>query len=244
MIIHVYVVAYNEEFLMPFFMRHYKQFSNQITVFDNESTDKTAEMAKAEGAVVVPFSTNDTFMDSANIKIKNEEYKKSRGIADWVIVVDTDEFVYHPNFVQLLEEYKTEGITLPKIRGYDMIGDDYPKNGGQIYNTINQGVCQGFYSKRAIFNPLININYEVGAHRCSPRGNVVESKNFDLKLLHYRLLCKDFFVKKMESRMERFSEENRKRGWGILRLSNGETYSQWASRYYEANKKNRLRIIK
>jgi glycosyltransferase involved in cell wall biosynthesis len=58
--IHVYTVAYNEELLMPFFLRHYKRFANHITVFDNESTDKTAELAKAAGANVVAFSTDDT----------------------------------------------------------------------------------------------------------------------------------------------------------------------------------------
>ena len=241
--IHVYAVAYNEELLMPFFLRHYCKFANQITIFDNESTDRTAEIIRSFGANVISFKTNNTMMDSVQVRIKNEEYKKSRGKADWVIVVDSDELVYHPDIVSLLAKYKKDGITFPKVDGYDMIGDDYPKFEGQLYDEIKQGVSEWMYCKRAIFDPFIGINYVVGAHKCSPHGSIVESKKAEIKLLHYRFLCKDFFVKNMEKRMRRMSEENIKNRWSVLVLPPEETIGHWASGFYESKRKNRIKVI-
>jgi SAM-dependent methyltransferase len=235
--IHVYTVAYNEELLMPFFLRHYKQFANQITIFDNESTDKTAAIAKSAGVNVIAFSTNDTMMDSVMIKIKNEEYKKSRGKADWVIVVDFDEFLYHPHLLDVLEKYKKEGITLPKIIGYDMVADSFPiDKEQQIYDEIRIGFHNDLYNKRVIFNPSLDICYSIGAHACNPQGNVIESVSTDLKLLHYRFLGLDYLKPRWERRRDKMSQENLKNKWSVV----PSYFSEITRWFYNAKKENKL----
>jgi glycosyltransferase involved in cell wall biosynthesis len=244
MIIHVYMMCYNEEILMPYFLRHYSQFADKIFVFDNYSTDNTGNIADAN-----PKTTRTLYGDpnkhynSKLISMKNEEYKKSKNDAEWVIVVDIDEFVYNKNIISLLQNYKAEGVTFPKVDGYDMIGDSYPKSSGQIYDEIQCGVPEVMFCKRAIFNPGIDINYVVGAHKCSPRGNVVESKSLDIKLLHYRFLCKEFFVGRMERRMKRISEEDIEKRWGALRLPPDETIAEWSGEQYEKRKKLRTKVV-
>jgi glycosyltransferase involved in cell wall biosynthesis len=244
MIIHVYTMCYNEEVLMPYFLRHYEQFTDKIFVFDNHSTDDTPNIVDSSPKTIrIICGDPEKFYDSHLIRMKNEEYKKSRGIADWVIIVDTDEFIYHPELVSLLEKYKKSGITFPKTCGYDMIGDNYPKGYVQVYDEIKYGVSEPFYSKRSVFDPSIDINYAVGAHRCSPTGNVVESPNEDIKLLHYRFLCKEHFVKIMERRQNRCSDENIARGWSYMKLPPEETVKGWLENFYETRKKNRVKVI-
>ena len=51
MTIHVYNIVHNEEFLLPYYLRHYEQFADKIFIFDDESTDRTAEIAKAHPKV-------------------------------------------------------------------------------------------------------------------------------------------------------------------------------------------------
>jgi glycosyltransferase involved in cell wall biosynthesis len=235
--IHVYTVAYNEELLMPFFLRHYKQFASQITVFDNESTDKTAELAKAAGANVVAFSTADSMMDSVQNRIKNEEYKKSRGKADWVIVIDFDEFLYHPKLLSVLETYKKSGITLPRIVGYDMVAGSFPEDKKQqIYDEIKIGFHNDLYNKRVIFNPSIDICYAIGAHACKPQGNVVESASADLKLFHYRFLGLGYLKPRWERRRDKMSQENLKNKWSVV----PSYFSEITRWFYNAKKENKL----
>jgi len=244
MIIHVYAMCYNEEIMMPYFLRHYNQFADKIFIFDNHSTDKTAEIVDSnKKAKRILYGRPDRLYDSDLIKMKNEEYKKSRGQADWVIIADVDEFVYHQNLAELLKRYKSDNIHLPKTAGYDMLGDDYPKTPGQLYEEINQGVSESFYSKRAIFNPELNVRYVEGAHKCFVSGKYYESPTAEIKLLHYRFLCKEFFVKTMERRQLRCSEENIKKGWGYLKLPPGETVRSWSERQYDTKKKLRVKIV-
>ena len=243
-IIHVYTICYNEEIIMPYFLRHYSQFADKIFVFDNHSTDKTAEIAGSNKKVKrILYGRPDKLYDSDLLKMKNEEYKNSRGQADWVIIVDVDEFIYHPSIPNLLESYKSNGIHLPKISGYDMLGDDYPKTRGQLYEEINKGVSEPLYSKRAIFNPELDVRYVEGAHKCFVSGKYYESPSAEIKLLHYRFLCKEFFVKTMERRQSRCSEENIKKGWGYLRLSKEDTVRSWSERVFEAKKILRSKVV-
>jgi len=244
MIIHVYTMCYNEEILMPYFLRHYSQFADKIFIFDNHSTDETSKIADACPKVHrVVYGDPNKFYDSHLIKMKNEEYKKSRGVADWVVVVDVDEILYHNDIISLLKQYKDSGIIFPKVSGYDMIGDVYPSSEFQIYDEIKCGIPDKMYCKRAVFNPSVDINYVVGAHKCSPRGPVVESLSADIKLLHYRFLCKEFFVNNMKRRSARLSDENIKRGWSFLRLKPNDTIDGWSTRTYEERKKNRIKIV-
>jgi glycosyltransferase involved in cell wall biosynthesis len=237
-------MCYNEEVLMPYFLRHYSQLADKIFVFDNHSTDKTPSIVEANPKTSrIIYGDPNKLYDSDLIRMKNEEYKNSRGSADWVIIVDIDEFIYHPNLIVLLEDYKNAGITLPKVSGYDMVGDNYLNSDRQIYDEVKYGVPASMYCKRAVFNPLIDIKYVVGAHKCYPHGKVVESKSPDIKLLHYRFLCKDFFIKSMEKRVIRLSDENTKRGWGFISLSPEDTIANWASCIYEDQKRNCSKVI-
>ena len=127
--LHIYTVCWNEQELLPYYLRHYSQFAERIVVYDNQSTDATADIvracSKAEHRI---YDTGGVFDDPEILRIKNTAYKESRGQADFVVVGDVDEILYHPQMADLLQKYKREGVTLPKTRGIDMVSWRFPRS--------------------------------------------------------------------------------------------------------------------
>lgn len=212
--VHVYTMLHNEELMLPYFLRHYGPIAEKIVVFDNESTDRTVEIALDGGAGVVPISTGGFHKTAVLQKVMNEAYKASRGKADWVICAEGDEFFWHPDLVNLLYRYRKEGITLPKVDGYDMVSEKAPSGPGQIYDEIKIGAPNWKYGKRGIFHPDIEINFTPGGHRVEAAGNVVENETAEIKLLHYRFLGEDYYASRNGEHRARISPENIARRWG------------------------------
>jgi glycosyltransferase involved in cell wall biosynthesis len=68
----IFTVTYNEELLLPFFIRHYRErFPNcNIVVYDNESTDNTVKIAKENNCGVITFKTNNQYYESSLMEIR------------------------------------------------------------------------------------------------------------------------------------------------------------------------------
>jgi glycosyltransferase involved in cell wall biosynthesis len=223
--IHVYTVCYNEEEILSYFLRHYSSFAEKIIVFDNYSTDTSPEIVRScPIADLRRFDTDGTFNELENIRIKNKAYKESLGKADFVIVVDTDEFLYHHDMLDLLKRYRAEGVTLPKTIGYEMISWRFPKSNKPLVENIRIGHESPSYAKRCIFHPEVDINFQVGAHTCNPRGNIVESSSVDIKVLHYHYLGMLRIIRKHRSLKKKLSQFNLEHKlsyqftWGAMRL--------------------------
>ncbi|WP_299248824.1 hypothetical protein [uncultured Cytophaga sp.] len=60
------------------------------------------------------------------IGIKNSVWKESKGIADWVIVSDLYELIYHPDLVTFLTKSKKEYISISALKGCNMFSETYP----------------------------------------------------------------------------------------------------------------------
>lgn len=191
MIIHLYTVCKNEEDFIPYFLKYYEQFVDKITVYDNMSTDNSRDLFEAhEKCKVIEFNTNGEARDDVLMWIKNSVWKDSIEVADWVIVADVDELLYHPKLLQFLSKCKKKGYTICETRGFNMISDDFPNKDSQITSSIKSGFYSKMFCKKIIFNPnkIENINYSPGAHSVSPEGEV-KMKSYDgLKVLHYKYL--------------------------------------------------------
>lgn len=223
--IHVYTVCWNEEKILPYFLEHYSRFADRIVVYDNMSTDRSAEIVRAHPAAELRlFDTGDRFDDKANLHIKNTAYRESAGIADFVIAVDTDELVYHPDIKALLAAYREEGVTLPKMTGFEMISLSFPRRPGSIIGQIRLGRENPFYNKRCIFSPELEMNFLPGCHVCTPEGVVRESRAADLKLLHFHyvgLLKTVVRHKVCKKRLSRFNIDTKagyQYTWGSLKI--------------------------
>lgn len=186
-VVHVYTVCWNEEKILPFFFRHYGTFASRIFVYDNNSTDGTSDIIDAcDIAERISFDTKDRHDNRRLIDIKNNAYKRSRGTADYVVVVDADEFLFHPDILSVIAEGKRNGATLFRTIGYNMTAWRFPKGSAPLVAQVHRGVPSSIYAKTCIFDPRLSINYDLGAHSCQPDGHDVEYyQGEELLLLHY-----------------------------------------------------------
>jgi len=208
MTIETYCLARNEEKMIPYLMRHYGQFS-KVILLESNSTDRTVEIAKSMGADVWSFQSKDEINDLWFLELKNNCWKEST--ADWVIIIDSDEFVFHPNLVKVLEETKA---TIFEPRLFNMYSKKFPTTNKQIYNEIKYGVEDR--RKMNLFRPkeITEINYTAGCHSAKPEGNVILSDK-DIKTLHMRFLSLEYVLQRNKESLRRLSELNKQMGWGF-----------------------------
>jgi glycosyltransferase involved in cell wall biosynthesis len=214
--IRVFVVAYNEEAIMPYFFRHYNQFASQITLYDDNSTDRTAQIALENNAIVIMRGKRTTSTINMLRDTYNSCWKCSRE-ADWVFCVESDEFVYHHNMIDFLSKCKKEGNTLLKCHGWCMVDRDFPCGSGQIYDEVNCGLPSRGYDKTAIFDPKViqEINYGTGQHFVFPTGTLNEKYTPDLKLLHMKFVGLDKVHKNMSGHVSRLTQRDAEFNWGV-----------------------------
>lgn len=210
MIIEAHLLHWQEKDILPYVVRHYKSFCDEIIIHDNHSKDGSAEMAKELGCTVIPFGS-DFFDDGINRDLKNSCWKGSN--ADWVICSDFDELLFHPyKEMKFAIEYYKES-TIIKTIGWQIMSDEWP-----VHNLteITNGFRFDNYSKNIVFNPkaITEINYNEGAHKCEPVGEVVWS-NDPLYVLHYKHIGGvQRTIDRYRILKKRLSKQNRKMGWG------------------------------
>lgn len=231
--IEIYTLCHQEAKIIPYYMRHYSQYGTSF-LFEGHSTDGSEELAKSLGAIIIPLYTNDKVRDDIFIDVKNNCWKKSK--ADWVVVCDMDEFVYHPDFVAYLETVK-ETIIIP--RTFEMISDVYPTTKGQIYEEIQYGF--EIFGKMFLFRPqeLKEIGYGAGCHTAQPEGNVSINRNTEIICMHMRHLSIDHIVKRNAYLASRLSEENKRMGWGWHLTMPRETVEA----YFNENRQRLIKVI-
>ena len=203
--IECFVFTWNEERFINQYIDHYSSFADSITVLDNYSTDTTCELAKRRGCAVLNYGI-DCLDNMELLRAKENCWKSSK--ADWVIVGDTDELLYHPNIRGLLE---TTEATVIKSVGYHMISETV-----QHYTKIRHGVrCDSTptYDKCLCFRPneITAMNWVPGCHSCTPGGNVRYLEKA-VKLLHYSFIGKQEYKARYAAYRERRSKASTEAG--------------------------------
>lgn len=203
----VYTVTYNEEFIIEFFINHYRKiFPNcKIVVYDNYSTDRTVEIAKSFDCDVKYYDTNNRFSDKKIIDIKNNCWKTSK--TDWVVVCDCDELIQISEENLKIEE--KGGITIFKFNGYNVMNN----NDSEVdLENLSFGWPDKSYDKVLLFNKnkIKEINYNYGCHDLNPVGNIKISNRYDM--YHYKFLGKDHTINRYKVFAKRMSEENKTLG--------------------------------
>jgi glycosyltransferase involved in cell wall biosynthesis len=212
--IEAFAICYNEEALLPYYLRHYSQFCDQIIIFDNYSTDRSEEICLANPKVkLVKYDSGNQIRDDIYLQIKNNCWKNSN--ADWVIVGDIDELVYHADIVKALKDVTLSEATIITPRMFNMYSEKFPVTEGQIYEEVTYGIPCG--SKTNVFRPrmITNINYDPGCHEAHPEGNVIFYHVVGMKTFHMRYLSKQWVIDRNEQSYKRLSELNKQLGWGI-----------------------------
>jgi hypothetical protein len=190
--IDLYTLCWNDADMLPFFFRHYDRFVTRYFIFDDGSTDESlAIMQGRQNVEVLELAREyaDSFALSEQA-VSNHCWKASRGVADWVIVTDIDEHLYHSDLLKLLSEYKAQGTTFVPALGYQMISPDFPSPSEMLCATRTLGAPWEQMCKASLFDPtaIEEINYGHGRHVAAPVGNVRLPPRDELLLLHYKYL--------------------------------------------------------
>lgn len=240
--VHVYALCWNEERMLPYFFRHYDGVADRYFIFDNGSTDRSVEMLKAHPKVVLDSFevAGDSFVLAA-ANHYNECWKQSRGQADWVIVCNVDEHIYHPDLRGYLRACKGRGVTIVTPEGYDMVSDTFPEAGVPLSEAVRRGMREPFLDKPEIFDPdrIREINFVPGRHQASPAGEVVAPGFKATKLLHYKYLGLDYVLRRHAELKTGLRSLDIRKGWGLQYV--------WRERKtvkkYERIKKNSVVVV-
>lgn len=190
--IEVVTIAKNEEYFMPFFLRHYAMFATKIHVYLHDCTDRTEEIVRACPIAEVHKFTDDppnTYSEYNRKHFFNGQIVTSD--ADWLMLPDVDEILYHPTMRSLLESLPDECLYI-EPKGFNMVSEAVPVGDGQIYEYVKIGGFSKMYSKHIILRPQKTNKYKhrlrtkIGRHRLDRLPH--EPNDYGVKLLHYRYL--------------------------------------------------------
>jgi len=184
----VFSLCRNEANVIPFYLRHYGSFADRIIVWDDASDDGSLELLRSHPSVLAlrwPYETG--IDEDAFLRFVYDNYPVAKGMADWCIWCDIDEFIYSPDIFNTLEAASNYEVI--QTRGYNMTGDGFPVDDGksQIWEISQMGVNAPVYSKPIVFRPSATVRWNRGKHaleNCDP----ALSKEPMFKLLHYRYM--------------------------------------------------------
>lgn len=241
MTIWTYTIAHNEQAILPFFLRHYATVSDRIIVYDHGSTDDTAAIARSHPKVELRDYAPPQWDEQEVVDFVSRQYREAHMRADWVIWVDTDEFIYHPTLRSYLNECKRNAVNLPLTEGYTMIADEFPAGDGQLYEYCRTGVPDAVYSKPCVIDPALPaINYRPGRHNCDAVG-ANRGADAAIKLLHYRYFGPAWHQERNARQYSRLSERVLRSDMAYhVRPGNDQRYSP---AWYAQERERRVVVI-
>ena len=207
MSLHVYLLCHNEEVLLPHAIEHYRRRvpGATFTILDNESDDRSVEIARELGCAVQPFFTDGKIDDRILRKVKNNVWQRTT--EGWVIIADMDEWLCVTE-ADLAHEERS-GTTILHTYGWNVFGDSASPTLDDIdLHALNTGNPYPPESKAICFRrPQISaINYGIGAHQCAPVGDIHWSKRI-YQLKHMAWPGRSFIIERYRKRYERGKEQ-------------------------------------
>ena len=182
---------YNEEYLLPFYLKHYS-YADKITAFyDEDSTDNTLKILESDRRVkVFPFKFIDGLNETEKIYMINKAYRKSK--AKYCIIADADEFVFKPKFMW-------RNMYFCKL--WQMVGG------------MTHGYYDKLYLKPSIVKTGKRYKFKEGHHAVT-RFHIKKYPFFNtVKGLHLNMLSFPFYKNRMLTRFLRQSKHNIEKGF-------------------------------
>ena len=190
--IHLYAMCWNEQEMIPFFLRHYEDVVDRIFICDDGSDDRSVALLRAHPKVELierNAGANGAGSDSVALRpFYNQVWKRSRGVADWIITCNLDELYFHrAGLREHLAACMQRGENIVPAFGFEMSSWRYPAPGSNLAVEYRRGIRSWPMNKVFAFNPdqVREINFGRGRHLCLPEGNLRFSKAVEVQLLHY-----------------------------------------------------------
>jgi hypothetical protein len=233
--IHLHTLFWDDEFLLAHFFQHYHMVDRFFIYYQEPINETTLAILSANPRIelrVFVRSIPDSFALS-ELALSNECWKSRCGDADWVIVIDIDEFIVHPRLGSYLEDCHDRGITMVPSLGFEMISDVVPLAKDKLNDVCRLGVPSQLYSKLCVFNPneIKETNFTVGRHAADPIGNVISPSHDELRLLHYKYIGFDRTFERQKKLGSALGELDIANDWGYQYLYSKEDFARlWNDR--------------
>jgi hypothetical protein len=232
--IDLYFSCWNNADILEFFFRHYDRFVRRYFAFDDGSVDGTLELLKTNSRVAVremPRARLGEAHTLAALPLTETVWRETSSDADWVMICDVDEHLYHPDFEAYLARCKTEGITIVPALGYQMLADQLPTS-GLLCEQVTRGAPFLKMSKLNLFDPnsIERLNYSPGRHRAAPIGDIVAPDRDELLLLHYKYLDFERVARRHAASAARLNHSDAENRWGHRwRFSREQLEQDWGA---------------
>ncbi len=140
----------------------------------------------------------------------------SRGTADWVIVTNIDEHLFHPRMVEYLQEQHAAGTTAIPAPGDQMPATRFPAAGSRPSRDLTWGAPWKQMSKPDLFRPdrIEAVNYPPGRHTAAQTGDVVHPARDELLNLHHKHLGMDCIPDRHRAAQARRGPKDIANRWG------------------------------
>lgn len=230
--VEVFGIFWNEENIIQDFIDWYKLKlpNSKITIIDNESDDRTVEIAKNNGCNVISYSTNGFMDEQTLIGLRNNIWRNSD--SEWIIIADSDEFVDITHDVLNGADWN-----VVKCVGYEMFGE------GETIENLLYGCKSEGYSKASVFNKneIESMNFAAGSHteRPNPKnGYLVKFAEDRPNLYHTKWRSWDNGLNRAHILAKRRSEHSTRMGWNFHYGLPDSTHNE----YYTNGINNRIKV--
>ncbi|ELS00691.1 hypothetical protein Xen7305DRAFT_00003920 [Xenococcus sp. PCC 7305] len=236
--IHLHTVCWNESHMLKYFFRHYEDWIDKFFIHDDNSTDGSREILDAKKRVVrIPLQRKylDSWVLSAQY-IYNNSWKQSSNEADWVVIANIDEHLYHPHVKDYLYRCLNNGITAIPSLGYQMISRTFPDTDSVLHQSVLEGAPWVKMSKMQIFAPhkIKETNFRPGRHRADFLGEVIIPKRDEMLNLHFKYLGIEKTYHRHQLLAKKLGETDKKKGWGHRYHFDMDKLNQDFNNFYQA----------
>lgn len=213
---HLFCLCWNDARMLPFFFRHYDSIVDRYFIFDNGSTDGSLAMLENHGRVETSHFdvSGDSFVEE-ECRLGDTMWRGSD--ADWVIITDIDEHIYHPDLTGYLRQCSDEGVTAIRSIGYEMVSDCFPSGEQPLHELVTMGTRSSGHDRLCIFNPreLTATNFGPGRHEAKPTGRVSWPPYPEILLLHFKQLGVDYPIARSAELRRGLKTRDLTERWGV-----------------------------
>jgi hypothetical protein len=214
--IHLHCLCWNDARMLPFFFKHYDKIVDKYFVLDNGSTDGSLALLEKHRRVEVSHFdvSGDSFVEEER-RLCDTMWCNSD--ADWVIITDIDEHIYHPDLKKYLRRCAQQGVTAIQTIGYEMVSDSFPGGGKPLSELVTIGTRSLGHDRLCIFSPrhVTATNFSPGRHEAEPAGKVIWPTCREVLLLHYKQLGVDYPIARSAELRQGLRARDLTKKWGV-----------------------------
>lgn len=204
--------------MLDFFFRHYDGLVSRYFFYDDGSDDGTLDYLSRRSDVELceKVERNPDSYVLENLMVHERGWHRSRGEADWVIIVDIDEHIHHPDLPRYLNAQTEAGVTAIPALGMQMLSTSYPAPDLRLIDNLHRGAPWKQMSKLALIRPdeIETVGFTVGRHTAAPTGNLRYPDKDELLLAHYKYLGLEFTARRHAEALARRRVVDNARNWG------------------------------